>query len=74
MKAKQRMTKPELICWLESHIEKTYRGNKAAAARSFGVLPAELHEILGSRRAPSKKLLKAIGYGPDDVTYYVRIA
>ena len=73
MKAKQRMTKPELICWLESHINKVFNGSKAAAARKFGILPAELYEILGARRDPSKKLLSAIGYGPDEVTYYVRI-
>ena len=73
MKAKPRMTKPELICWLESHIKKTFDGNKRAAADHFGILPAELYETLGARRAPSKRLLKAIGYGPDKVTYYVRV-
>ena len=74
MKAKARMTKPELICWLESDINKTFKGSKAEAARKFGILPAELYEILGARRDPSKKLLKAIGYGPDEVTYYVRVS
>ena len=73
MKAKHRMTGPEIICWLEHQIDRGFNGNTSAAARAYGILPAELHETLGSRRAPSKKLLNAIGYGKDEVTYYVRV-
>lgn len=73
MKAKPRMTRAEIICWIEDVIEKAHEGNKAAAAKDFGILPAELYETLGARRPPSKKLLKAIGYGEDDVKYYVRV-
>ena len=73
MKAKQRMTELELINWLEGYIKKKFEGNKAAAAKEFGVLSAELYETLGLRRPPSKKLLSAIGYWPDTVSYYVKV-
>ena len=73
MIAKKRMTGPELLCWLEDRIEKEFEGNKSAAAREWGIVPAELFEVLGCRRSLTKKLIKAVGYGKDDTPYYVRL-
>jgi len=62
MRAKNRMTTAELVCWIQEIVDKAYGGSPKRAADQWGVLAAELSEVLGARRKPSKKLLAAIGY------------
>jgi len=73
MRSKNKMTKAEIISWIESIIESQYQGNKSDAARDMGASPAELFEVLGGRRNPTSKIFKHLGYKKCPNISYVRI-
>ena len=73
MRAKKKMTRPEFVCWVQEVVDKAYGGSPKRAADQWGILPAELSEILGNRRKPSKKLLAAIGYKEKKTVSYERV-
>ncbi len=61
------LNEAELIKHIESLVYMA--GGQKAAARSMGISPQYLNDVLQGRRSPGPKLLQAIGYTKAETLY-----
>jgi hypothetical protein len=72
MKKQKRMSRAQMSCWIEECVNREFGGNKAEAARAWGVASQQVYDALSSRMLPpAGKILKAVGYKKDRTVYYV---
>jgi len=66
-----RKTRSQFILLIQKRIKSEYEGNKSMAAMAWGESPAVMYEVLGERRSPTAKILKAMKHHKITSVFYV---